>query len=67
MGLQGELVKQIREQYKKAIDKEFEDFNSSSHKSASTKNKLTGDCGSCGGLFCVWEFKNVNFELKMDD
>jgi len=31
MGLEGELVTQIKEQYKKAIEKEFEELNINNH------------------------------------
>ena len=67
MGLEGELVKQIKEQYKIAIEKEFEDFNHNNHRHQSSKYKLNGDCGSYNNLFYVWEFKNVKFELNMED
>jgi len=67
MGLEGELVKQIKEQYKKAIEKEFEEFNQNSQRHQSTKYKLNGECGSYNNLFYVWEFKNVKFELNMED
>ena len=67
MGLQGELVKQIKEHYKKAIEKEFEEFNQNNHRHQSTKYKLNGECGTYNNLFYVWEFKNVKFELNMDE
>ena len=68
MGLEGELVTQIKDQYKKAIEKEFEELNSNNnHRHQSSKFKLNGDCGSYNNLFYVWEFKDVKFELPMDD
>ena len=69
MGLDGELVKQIKDQYKKAIEKEFEEFNMNTHgnRMHSCKYKLNGDCGSYNNLFYVWEFKKVKFDLNYDD
>ena len=60
-------MKQIGEQYKKAVEKEFEEFNQNNGRQQSTKYKLNGECGTYNNLFYVWDFRNVKFELNMDE
>jgi hypothetical protein len=66
MGLEGELVKKIKSHYENAIEKEFEELTGS-NRHQSSKYKLNGECGSYNNLFYVWEFKNVKFDLSMED
>ena len=58
------------DQFKKAIEKEFEEQNKDKHgrvSNQSLKCKLTGDCNSYNNLFYVWEFKGVNLEITNHD